>query len=608
MKKGADTIYSSTHALEKRETSNNALWKSLSISIMMLVGLTLNAQVTVTGDAAGTYADLGAAITALNAITGATLTQNTVVTVSSGNAQTAPAGGYVVNVTGTSTASLSFVGNGNTISTPVQTAAGILDAAIKFIGSDFVTFSGFTINASAGTVKAPATNDRTEWGIAFMAASATNGCWNNTVINNTIQMGVSYANSRGVYFGCTHLPTNATTAQLATASSGTNSFNIVRQNIIDSASVGVMFLSTPNTAAIIETGNRVSSNTITLACHEHATVGPTSATTGVQFSAYNLSNNTPRMVGIEFRNGVTGITADSNTITAATPVFTNTAGTNTFYNFRGISSSASTNPTGFTGVPNLYRGNNITFASVNNSIGGTVGIEATVTPTTPVISNRAIRNTINLTYTSNGLTSTLQTHGMFGIDMGVSGQKTCIADSNTITLTRTMNGNGTMTVQQTGIALGGIGTALATTLDTSQANNNTITMRQFFTSTINPFSSNVNFINLNQGNGFAIANDNILTTGTDSIATSGASNGVTLNGSFSQAVEVNRNRIDVFNTLHPAQTFGTAFVGINNSFFSSTALISFNINDNKIRFFGRKGFSGINCQDGTTTSVAMKTY
>jgi transketolase len=176
MKKGADTIYSSTHPLEKRETSNNALWKSLSISIMMLVGLTMNAQVTVTGDAAGTYADLGAAITALNAITGATLTQNTVVTVAAGNAQTAPAGGYVVNVTGTSTASLSFVGNGNTISTPVQTANSILDAAIKFIGSDFVTFSGFTINASAGTVKVPASNDRTEWGIAFLAASATDGC------------------------------------------------------------------------------------------------------------------------------------------------------------------------------------------------------------------------------------------------------------------------------------------------------------------------------------------------------------------------------------------------------------------------------------------------
>jgi hypothetical protein len=102
-----------------------------------------SAQVTVSGgSAAGTYGTLAAAITAVN---GASVTAPVTISVTSGNPQTATAGGYVVTVQGTATNTITIQGNSNTVTAGLQSVGNISDAIFKLEGAKYVTITGFTM-------------------------------------------------------------------------------------------------------------------------------------------------------------------------------------------------------------------------------------------------------------------------------------------------------------------------------------------------------------------------------------------------------------------------------------------------------------------------------
>jgi hypothetical protein len=230
------------------------------------------------------FPNLKAAIDSLNLYG---LAGNTTVVLAASNPQTAPVSGYVLGNTGSAllttlspTKALTFNGNGNSITAPSQTAGGLLDAVFKIIGGDYITWNGFSINAGAGSTTGSATNDKTEFGFAFLALSATDGCQNNTIQNCSIDMGSTpYQNQFGVYFSNSHSTTAITTSQASSSISGSNSNNKIIGNAITGAPIGVLFLSAPITAANAQTGNEVNNNAITVVGCPAAISGYSSYTT-----------------------------------------------------------------------------------------------------------------------------------------------------------------------------------------------------------------------------------------------------------------------------------------------------------------------------------------
>lgn len=201
-----------------------------------------HAQVT-TNSGSGlqaTYSSLDAAITALNA---ATITSPVVITLTAGNPQTAPAGGYEVRAEGTATNTIRIVGNNNTITASAALTAGNLnDGIFKIIGGDFVSIEDFLVTENAAnTVTDAATNNMTEWGIAIINASTTNGSQNVTIKGCTIDLNRTYQNTFGIYNNCNHSPTAPTTAVPATASGTSSGLTIIANNITD-VNVGIVVI------------------------------------------------------------------------------------------------------------------------------------------------------------------------------------------------------------------------------------------------------------------------------------------------------------------------------------------------------------------------------
>lgn len=68
----------------------------------------------------------------------------------------------------------------------------------------------------ANTTTAAASNNMTEWGVAVLYASTTNGAQNITIQNNTIDLDRTYQNTFGIYSNSTHSATSVTTSATAT--------------------------------------------------------------------------------------------------------------------------------------------------------------------------------------------------------------------------------------------------------------------------------------------------------------------------------------------------------------------------------------------------------
>lgn len=218
----------------------------------------------------GDYPDLAMAILDLNK--NGVGTGGVTLNLISGNPQTSPAGGYIIGGDGSSVLSttsatnpITIQGNGNTLTAYTPQPTGLLtDAIFKLIGADYVTITGFTlIENTLNTIDNPGTNDMTEWGIALVHVSTSDGCQNNSITNNSISLKRTYKNTFGIYSNNRHSATNVTTANDVTNNTtGPNSFNKVYSNYISDVNIGTVFIGSGAPTAInaMDQGNDIGGN------------------------------------------------------------------------------------------------------------------------------------------------------------------------------------------------------------------------------------------------------------------------------------------------------------------------------------------------------------
>lgn len=243
----------------------------LATLFVLLIGGTSNAQLTGTKTVPGDYASFAAAITDLN--TQGVGAGGVTINVAAGFTETAPAGGYsITTLTGSAANPIIIKKDGAGVNPTLtasagQTAGSLNDAIIKIIGADFVTIEGFNLQENAAnTVTAAATNTMTEWGVALLYTTATDGAQNNTIKNCTITLNRVYQNTFGIYSNSTHTPTTVGTTATATGAAGGNSGLQILGNAISNVNIGIVVVG-PTAAAdhndVLVIGGVGNGNTIT---------------------------------------------------------------------------------------------------------------------------------------------------------------------------------------------------------------------------------------------------------------------------------------------------------------------------------------------------------
>lgn len=100
----------------------------------------------------------------------------------------------------------------------------------------------------------------TEFGVALLRASTTNGAQNNTIQNNLISLNKNYTNSFGVYSSVRHSALNITTNAI-TNISGSNFGNKIYGNTISNVNLGIVFIGSA-TAAYMDDGNDIGGSSL----------------------------------------------------------------------------------------------------------------------------------------------------------------------------------------------------------------------------------------------------------------------------------------------------------------------------------------------------------
>lgn len=128
--------------------------------------------------------------------------------VAAGYTETAPPGGFRITGTGTAANPVVFqksgVGANPTFTASSSLTAGARnDAIFKLVGADYITLDGFTMLENPlntdNSLGSGNTNNMTEFGVALMPVSVTNGSQNNTIRNCVIELNRSYLHTFGIY-------------------------------------------------------------------------------------------------------------------------------------------------------------------------------------------------------------------------------------------------------------------------------------------------------------------------------------------------------------------------------------------------------------------------
>lgn len=352
----------------------------LLFTCLFCLCITNNAQVTTNSGSglAPTYTSLDAAITALNA---ATITSPVVITLTASNPQTTPAGGYSISAEGTTVNTIRIVGNNNTITAPTPQVAGNLnDGLFKIIGGDNISIENFILTENAAnTITDAGTNTMTEWGIAVLYSSATNGSQNISIKNCTVDLNRTYQNTFGIYSNSNHSATAISSASPATALTGNNSGLSITGSTVTDVNIGIVVIG-PTTAnnendGLTIGGSALNANTIS-----------NFGTTGT-FSGY--ANVSATVNGILIRN-VKNLTITHNTITSS-------VGGTISGSLRGIYMQTGTAPVGT--IVNNISNNTISLQSAlaTGAIQG-ISVEATTVNATTSF-NFNSNNFTNLSHT-----------------------------------------------------------------------------------------------------------------------------------------------------------------------------------------------------------------
>jgi trimeric autotransporter adhesin len=409
---------------------------TLVVTILVLISTVTQAQVTTNSGSglAASYATLDAAITALNS---ATISSPVVITLA-GN-ETAPVGGYSITAQGNATNTITIQGNGSVITANAALVAGVLtDGIFKLIGADYITLQGFLMQENSNVITAAATNNMTEWGVALLYASLTNGAQNNTIQNNSIALNRIYQNTFGIYANATHSATLATTSVTATGVQGGNSGLKIYANTVSNVNNGILIVGSTavtdqNTGVDVGGNSLASGNVIT----NYGTTGTFSAFANVSgtvngilvrnSNGTNISYNTvTSSVGGVTVGTLNGIQVAASSL-APTATFTNTINNNSISLKSAVATGTMNGinyPAGSASATSTLNVNSNDF----NNFGHTVAASGTIT---------------FISTTSTNQFTTIDNNKFTNISVNTTGSVTFIAQSFSAiaTATKSVTGN-----------------------------------------------------------------------------------------------------------------------------------------------------------------------
>ncbi len=393
--------YLTSGSIKNKFATQLALWTCILFSTTFTNNM--QAQLTGTKNIPGNYATLTAAIADLNAqgVGAGGVTFNVI----AGNPQAIPSGGYVIGDVGSailsgpnatsSTKQVMIQGNGNTATASAALVAGNLnDGIFKLIGADWITIQGFTMMENAANlVNTPeASNNMTEWGVALLYVSLTDGAQNNTIKNNTITLNKLYQNTFGIYSNVRHSASNVITlADITDPTNGPNTNNKVYNNAINNVNIGIVFIGSA-TAANMDNGNDIGGASIATAniVTNYGGLGALSAYNGlpttIVIGAYLLNQNNFNLSFNSF------ISASLNTAVA----------------LRGILTDYSSIPVG--AITNNVNGNTVTFVQA-----GTGGLQGVTTASTAGAVGNVTMNLNSNNFINNAVTGAASAITMFGV-------------------------------------------------------------------------------------------------------------------------------------------------------------------------------------------------
>ena len=326
----------------KRSYYLKALRLSLLTAVIGLFASISSAQLSGVKTIPTDYASIAAFVTDLNTQGGGT--GGVTLNVPAGYAETAPIGGYAITATGTLSDQIIITSSG--APKPIITAnsalvAGSLnDAIFKIVGGDYITLSNLDLRENAAnTTTTAASNNMTEWGIAIVYNTTSDGSQNCTIQGNDITLNRTYQNTFAIYANATHALAAPTTSATAIAGGGNNGLKIYG-NTISNTNIGILVVG-PTGAADHNDGvdiggtSALTGNTIT----NYGTTGTFSAFANVSGTVNGILVRNSKNVNISYNtvtSSIGGTTAGtlngiqlpsfSNTPTGA---FTITASNNT---------------------------------------------------------------------------------------------------------------------------------------------------------------------------------------------------------------------------------------------------------------------------------------
>ena len=607
--------------------------KAIVFLAMIFVGLSAaKAQLTVsvtnpnsaTPALSSSYASLSSAISALNNVTAFS---GPVTLTCSGTSEVAPLGGYSISFSGTTSLTNKVVINGasaTVYAAASPTVGSQTDAIFKIIGCDFVTIQNFVMNENASNnIDAPLGAQRmTEFGVALFAATATNGAQNNTIQNNTINLGSSlggtpvyYRNAIGIFSSSASSATAPASARPATSLAGANSNNKIYGNTISGVTTGIYFVAPAQTSTILESGNDIGGTSV--ATGNNITFANSNLVSDLTYVSF--SGTTPG--GVYFRN-VVGNSVRFNTITN---------GANLTINYGGIFSAVGTAPSGVTYTSNFSdntisinnnqpntlitgidfgsgittgtitcNNNNVTILSSSIDLANATaltGIKAAYAAANSTVNNNTVLLNPKITYTA-------------GPSVSNSGALTCISVPSGATSTINVMGNNLKIVRTgtTGATFSGIQIGIQATVAALNMNigasgtGNTIAVYDSIQgtsafATVTLIAASATHTNLN-------VSYNTLGSGIGIYNGTGTLTGILHQAVIVTSVNINNNTF----TLDRTTSNGGTFNAINGGNSTNNTLTSFSISNNTVNYVGPTStsgaFSGITNSDIVPTTFA----
>jgi len=534
----------------------------------------------------GCFASVNAAVNYINA-NGVTGSGGVQFDVAAGYTETAPAGGFTITATGTAANPIKFIKNGSGAN-PVFTANGnlvsgsITDAVFKIVGGDYITIDGFTIQENlSNTTVIPASNNMTEWGVALLYATTTNGAQNNTIQNCIISLNKTYTNTFGIYSNTRHSATVATTTAEVTSAAGANSNNKIYTNNISNVNYGIFFTGAGTTLAAIDSGNDIGGTS-------SATGNTISNLAGVVASSLYVSLSSTSYGAITMNQQINDNISYNNitTGTVASPITVN--GILKFYNVASptsgiITSNINSNTVSITNNATANPANTYSIVGINSQS------LTTLSTATFNVNNNTVQNS-----TLGGSTSTTA---------NIAGFWLSLAPGNLSVTGNFITNVGIASTTSTTGNVYGVYVDNSQSAATANYNNNTISNLYIGSSAAT--SGNIYGIYNTAANANLSISSNTI-KGNTSTATSGGFSAITNLGTVSSSIAINNNFIgdSATNALTFSKANSGIIYGINNTGAGTASTLS--ISTNEIRGFTHTvaGTSTYNFINNTGTALA----